>query len=122
MCLTTACNFCSNYKVWTQCYIVVAEYVIMAAQLPDRKAKVWLLCFKYYKGVRGSLSRNILREVCAYFTDLLFLYQVTSDFLYVFNCQSSRWDQPVRLYTKIEVNEGSTWVVLRDGRVQWRRK
>ena len=43
------------------------------------------------------------------------LAQVTSTFLRMFN--TSAWGPQVRLSTRIQVDEGSTWVILEDGRL-----
>ena len=85
------------------------------AVLSAVRARVWLLRLKCYEGVRGSLSRNTAREICAYFEDLL-VYQVTSRFLCSFNCQTLTWGPKVPLRTQIQVDQHSIWVVLKDGR------
>ena len=49
----------------------------MAVDLSARRAKVWLLYLKHMRGDRGSLSINILREVCAFLHPLYRLAYVT---------------------------------------------
>ena len=77
------------------------------------RAKVRLL---YFKHSRGSLSTNVIREICSYFADLL-LAQVTSSTLRFYNCHTCTWEPQVLLRTPILVDMSSTLVVLKDDRV-----
>lgn len=88
----------------------------MVTQLSPVRAKVWLHCFKHSPGTKGSLSTNIIREICSYFANLKLL-QVTSTFLRFFNCEISTWEQRVSLDTKIKADEYSSWLILKDGRL-----
>lgn len=85
----------------------------MAAQLSTVEARVWFFYLKACTGARGRLSVNIVREVCFYFEDPL-LHQVSPAFLRSFNCQTSAWGPEVPLRTRIQVDESSIWVVLKD--------
>jgi len=86
----------------------------MAVQLSAVGARVWLFRLKSFQGVRGSLSINVIREVCSYLEDPL-LYQVSPDFLRSFNCHTSTWGTKVSLSTSIQVDRWSAWAVLEDG-------
>lgn len=85
----------------------------MAAQSPAVKAKVWLFHLKHS---RKALCINIIREVCSYLADLQ-LAQVTATFLRFFNCETWVWGPKVQLFTPIQVDTGSIWAVLEDGRL-----
>ena len=89
----------------------------MAADLSARRAKVWLLYLKHTRGDRGTLSLNILREVCAFLHPLYLLAHVTESSIEFFNFQTTTWGEPVRLTTRIQVDPNSRWVFLEDGRV-----
>jgi len=91
------------------------------AELSAMEAKVWLLRLKSSQGVRGSLSLNVIREICSYFEDRLVLYQVNCDFIRAFDCKTSTWGPKVTLRSQIHVDRGSIWVVLKGGSsLQWR--
>ena len=81
-----------------------------------RRAKVWLLYLKHTRGDRGTLSLNILREICAFLHPLYLLAHVTESSIQLFNFQTTTWAQ-VPLTTLIQVDEWSRWVFLEDGRV-----
>ena len=81
-----------------------------------RSAKVWLLYVKHLQGTSGRLSLNVAREICCYLIHS-FLAQVTPTFLRFFNIHTSSWTAKVRLTSSIQVDEGSRWVLLEDGRL-----
>ena len=89
----------------------------MDEQLSDVGGKVWLFHIKSSRRARGSLSFNIIREICSYFEAALLLCQVTSTFLHSFNCQTSTWGLKVSLCTHILADSSSRWVMLEDGQV-----
>lgn len=78
--------------------------------IPAVRTKVWLFHLK-----RCSLSTNILREICSYLLHLNSLAQVTPTFLRFFS--RSAWEPQVLLRTRIQVDQGSAWVVLADGQL-----
>ena len=49
------------------------------------EAKVWLLHLKSSQGVRGSLSRNVIREICSYFQDLYFFAAISERSMEVYD-------------------------------------
>lgn len=85
----------------------------MASLSPAIRAKVWLF---YLTHSRGSLSINVIREICSYLADLL-LAQVTSSSLRFFDCHTCTWGPQVLLRVPIQADGHSTWIVLKDGRV-----
>ena len=88
----------------------------MDKQLRAKRAKVWLVRLKHPRSGGRSLSINVIREICLYIEDLQ-LPQVTSSFLRFFNCETSTWGPQVRLYTRIQANTSSRWIVLEDRRL-----
>ena len=59
----------------------------MAVRLSERRAKVWLLYLKHTRGDRGTLSLNILREVCSFLQPLYLLAHVTTFSIEFYNFQ-----------------------------------
>lgn len=88
----------------------------MAMRLFGLKARLWLIYLKHLKGERGQVSFNVSREICVFLADFL-LPQVTSTFLRFFNTSAWEYGPPVLLSTPIQADNGSTWVVLEDGRL-----
>lgn len=86
----------------------------MATRLLTVRAKEWVL---YLWGARGSLSTNVIREICSYIADLQLPQQVTATFLRFYNCEASTWGPRVPLHAQIQADRGSSWVVLKDRRL-----
>lgn len=82
--------------------------------LSARKAKLWLL---YLKRFPGSLSVNVIREICSFISDMGQIAQITPSSLRFFDHQRGVWKPLVRLISGILVDESSTWIVCEDGRV-----
>ena len=80
-----------------------------------RCAKIWLLHLKHSCGRKGSLSLNVIREICAFLPDFSgFLPQVTTAFLRFFSCLTSTWGPKVHLRTSIKADQYSSWIALED--------
>ena len=61
----------------------------MTVRLSERRAKVWLLYLKHTRGDRGTLSLNILREVCAFLHLPYLLADVTESSIQFLNFQTT---------------------------------
>jgi len=87
----------------------------------SRDDKVWLLYIKHTRGDRGRLSLSILREVCAFLHPpanlLTRLTHLTQSSIEIYNFQTTTWAHRVPLTTQIQLDYGSMWVFLEDGRV-----
>lgn len=82
------------------------------------RAKVRLVFIKQILRKKGSLSLNVVREICSYLHNFAEdLVQVTSTFLRFFDFVYFSAGPQVPLSTPIQADEYSSWVVLKDGRV-----
>ena len=87
----------------------------MARHLSIIRAKVWLFSLKHLLG-KGSLTINVIREICSYIAPASReLVQVSDTFMSFFNWQASNWGPRVLLSTLIRADDSSTWVVLENG-------
>lgn len=82
--------------------------------MQGHSARVWLFYLKHLRGERGKLGLNVTREACEYLPFYLQLAKVTKFSLRFF---AHAWKPRVRLHIDIHADEGSAWVVLKDGRL-----
>ena len=80
-------------------------------------AKVWLLHLKSVGGAVGSLSLNVIREVCSYFPACLSLVWVTDNSISFFNFSFLTMNPSVPLERSIQANTDSSWVAIDSTRV-----
>ena len=62
--------------------------------------------------VYGSISGNILREVCSYLNGSPLLVSVLSDKLQCFNCTHMYWEPPISLSTTLDVDQYTASVLV----------
>lgn len=74
--------------------------------------RVYLLWAKQNRTLFAPLSRNVIREVCAYLSYFGQLVDVASNYLRLFDFAKKRWSPKVFLNCQIQVTDSSAWIVL----------